>query len=949
MRADAMPLEDSDAEGNGEFSQADSVLVEWAAELADRLRAGEPIDPEALARQHPDRAAALRRLLPTIALMAQLSDSARSGKPGPSPFTPGVDPEATLPPELAERPDCEIKREIGRGGMGVVYLAHNTLMGRDEVLKVMGRRVVERPGVADRFLREIRAVARLRHPNIVTAYHASRLGDSLVLAMEYVPGLDLARLVKARGPMPVGFACFCARQVAVGLQHAHEQGLVHRDIKPGNLMFAREADKAIVKILDFGLAKVAREERVDGGLTEEQQALGTPEYMAPEQILDASSADIRADIYSLGCTLYFLLSGRPPYQASSLYDLYQAHISRDAEPLDAVRPVVPAALAALVAKMMAKDPAQRFQTPEEVVRALEPFAGNGDAAAEGSEATGPWADLLSPGGAKTGAVAVPMPTPVLPEPQRPPRRHRFWGAAAAVLLLLGASLGATEATGITHLATTVIRILVRDGTLVVETDDPGVRVTIEGDGGLVIRGAGPQEVRLRPGSYKVHSEKGGKPVPVDRELVTIARDDRQVVRVRLEAERPPKPKMAAKTEPPAFVVLGGKGVEVRTFDTLIEAVQASSDGDTIEIHGNGPFVTKQVNVGHSLTIRAASGSRPVIRLSPEASDNRANLISSGSQPLVVLEGLELWGTRLNNTKPGAWTVVVMARAAIANCRLMANGSNRLFQTGDLTRLTNCELVTGRGPELVFSGMEQTRLTIDNCLLAGMNLILQPSPRGGTDGRVQFMRSTYVGLDNWFRHYVRTPPAVRDQDRGNDAVAIDVSQSIICSSSLVDYQPQPQALALDDVNAYLRHVFRWRGESNVYHLSGSFLTQNLSGERGAPTRIEQLDQWRQFSGSPERGCIEGSVKFQGGDLLAKAAADPEHLTPEDFRLRPDSAGYRAGPDGQDLGADIDLVGPGPAYERWKQTPAFQQWLKDTGQSAAGGLGGAARAGAVPAAR
>ena len=109
-----------------------------------------------------------------------------------------------------------VKREIGRGGMGVVYLAHNTLMGRDEVLKVMGRQVIERPGVLDRFLREIRAVARLRHPNIVAAYHASRLGESLVFAMEYVEGLDLSRLVKARGPMPVAFACSCARQAAPG-------------------------------------------------------------------------------------------------------------------------------------------------------------------------------------------------------------------------------------------------------------------------------------------------------------------------------------------------------------------------------------------------------------------------------------------------------------------------------------------------------------------------------------------------------------------------------------------------------------------------------------------------------------------------------------------------------------------------------------------------------------
>ena len=166
----------------------------------------------------------------------------------------------------------------------------------------------------DRFLREIRSAAKLHHPNIVTAYSAIRLGESLVLAMEYVEGLDLAKLVKASGPLPVAHACYFIYQAALGLQHAHEHGMVHRDIKPANLMLAREGKKAIVKVLDFGLAKVTSEGQVDGGLTHEGQMLGTPDYIAPEQIRDAQSADIRADIYSLGCTLYYLLTGGPPFR-----------------------------------------------------------------------------------------------------------------------------------------------------------------------------------------------------------------------------------------------------------------------------------------------------------------------------------------------------------------------------------------------------------------------------------------------------------------------------------------------------------------------------------------------------------------------------------------------------------------------------------------------------------
>ena len=315
-------------------------------------------------------------------------------------------PADTLLPGLADHPDHQILRELGRGGMGVVYLAHNSLMGRDEVLKVMSRHLVAKPGVLDRFLREIRAVARLRHPNIVAAYSTLRLGESIVFAMEYVPGYDLASLIKAKDPLPVANACFFVYQAALGLQHAHEAGLVHRDIKPANLMLSRDGNKATVKILDFGLVKAGLEEGFDGGLTAVGQALGPPDYIAPEQILDAPRADIRADIYSLGGTLFHLLTKRPPFRAKTLYDIYQAHISRDIDPLNLIRPEVPAELAALVTKMMAKDPARRFQTPREVAEALTPFF----------RKAAPTAPVRRP---ETKPAPQPLPVPI-PKPVPPP-------------------------------------------------------------------------------------------------------------------------------------------------------------------------------------------------------------------------------------------------------------------------------------------------------------------------------------------------------------------------------------------------------------------------------------------------------------------------------------------------------------------------------------------------
>ncbi len=292
-----------------------------------------------------------------------------------------------IPAELANHTDYEIIRELGRGGVGVVYLAHNRLMARDEVLKVMGQHIVAQPGVLDRFLREIRAVARLRHPNIVSAYSAFRCGGSLVFAMEYVVGLDLAQMVKAKGPIAVRQACYYVHQAAVGLQYAHEEGMVHRDIKPANLMLSHHRDRAVIKLLDFGIAKAASEqnaselgismpiENLDLGahLTSTGEMLGTPDFIAPEQIKNPQSADIRADIYSLGCTLYYVLGGRPPYPNMKLRDVLRAHRSTPATSIAEIRPEVPPELGALVAKMMAKDPGHRFEQPGDVAEALAPF------------------------------------------------------------------------------------------------------------------------------------------------------------------------------------------------------------------------------------------------------------------------------------------------------------------------------------------------------------------------------------------------------------------------------------------------------------------------------------------------------------------------------------------------------------------------------------------------
>jgi serine/threonine protein kinase len=279
-------------------------------------------------------------------------------------------PSLTILPELRDHPQYEVLRELGRGGMGVIYLAKNKLMDRLEVLKVVNQQLLGEAGASERFLREIRSAAQLIHPNIVTAFSALRAGDVLLFSMEYIEGMDLAEVVKARGPLPAAHAASYVLQVARGLQHAFEKGVVHRDVKPENLIL--DGKNNIVKILDFGLAKATRTGTGEAaeGLTSLNTMMGTPDYMAPEQARDGANVDVRADIYSLGCTLYCLLTGRPPFDGGSLATKIAAHQLSEPDPVESLRTDLPAGLAEVVRKMMAKDPADRYQKPEEVVQAL---------------------------------------------------------------------------------------------------------------------------------------------------------------------------------------------------------------------------------------------------------------------------------------------------------------------------------------------------------------------------------------------------------------------------------------------------------------------------------------------------------------------------------------------------------------------------------------------------
>ena len=282
----------------------------------------------------------------------------------------------------------QILDRLGEGGLSEVFKAWDTLRGRIVALKVLRQDLTANPDAVRQFQREVKAITRLAHPNVIRTHEAGQEGRVHYFTMEYVEGMDLERFVSQVGPLPVDVACDFARQAATGLQHAHQAGLVHRDVKPANLFLLNpplpgfttgRKVEPVVKIIDWGLARCLRDPSdPNAGAcddTEEQKGalIGTADYVAPEQARNPTLVDVRADVYSLGCSLYFLLTAQVPFPGTSLMQKLLMHQEKEPPSLRELRADVPEELDAVVRKMMAKDPAERYQIPLLVVTPLRRF------------------------------------------------------------------------------------------------------------------------------------------------------------------------------------------------------------------------------------------------------------------------------------------------------------------------------------------------------------------------------------------------------------------------------------------------------------------------------------------------------------------------------------------------------------------------------------------------
>jgi serine/threonine protein kinase len=432
---------------------------------------------------------------PTIELSS--SSGVAAGRPMNAPHPDDEDDElypgpdlsflqpSTTPGSLGRLGHYEILQVLGQGAFGIVFKAFDEKLHRHVAVKAMTPQLASTSPPRKRFLREARSVAALKHENIVQIYSVEEQ-PLPYLAMEFVDGQTLQQKLDGSGPLEVPEILHLGRQMAAGLAAAHDKGLIHRDIKPGNILIEAGAEQK-VKITDFGLARAAD----DATMTRTGTIAGTPMYMAPEQAL-GQTLDHRADLFSLGSVLYQMTCGRPPFRGANALAVLKRVIDETPRPIQDILPQVPDWLCAIIAKLQARQPEDRFQSAREVADLL----GRCQASLQQLgrvELPGDLGAFLPKPDDETKSKAVATgyareKPAVLPPARRPGLR---WTAAAVVLIALVGGVSLTEATGVTNIRATVIRLFSPDRTLAVKVDDPGVSVSIDGEE-MVITGTARQ-------------------------------------------------------------------------------------------------------------------------------------------------------------------------------------------------------------------------------------------------------------------------------------------------------------------------------------------------------------------------------------------------------------------------------------------------------------------------
>jgi serine/threonine-protein kinase len=519
----------------------------------------------------------------------------------------------------------EVAEYVGGGGMGKVFRGIDTGLGRPVALKVLTREQAADPETLLRFKNEARNAARLNHDNIVQVYYVGEHNGLPFIAFEYVDGVNLRSLVEQRGPLPLAEAVSYTLQVAEALAHAAGQNVVHRDIKPSNVLITREGR---AKLIDMGLARLQKMDDSAVDLTASGVTLGTFDYISPEQARDPRNADVRSDLYSLGCTLFYMLSGRPPFPEGTVLQKLLQHQGDDPPDVRAVRPDLPEEVSRVLRKMMAKDPRRRYQDPAKLILALLSLAESvgfkpvgsgqtiwltpGPSQATLIEKHLPWLapiavlagivlvlHLLWSGATPTGSVPTALPlgseetqAPASDRDRRPARPVS--GDSSQTGQASHAAKPAAHAAGSGPVATAAKNPTVAAGTPRRDSDGPPPETTAGGTpGDHVSPGAtSPPDAK---GTSKEAGQTAASPPPAAAELLVTGAVEPD------DADAPP--------------------FGPRRFRTLASACAAAHSGQTIEICFNGRREERPIQVSSpNVTVRAGEGFHPRIIFQPDGSD-----------------------------------------------------------------------------------------------------------------------------------------------------------------------------------------------------------------------------------------------------------------------------------------------------------------------------------------
>ncbi len=615
-------------------------------------------------------------------------------------------PKSPLPPDCKRLGKYEILRQIGAGGMGAVYLARDSELKRTVALKVLPKERATNPTLVKRFRSEARTAAQLKHDHIVTVYEAGEADGYLYIALEYVEGTDVHELIRKRGVIPVRRSIEIVQQVALALQHIYERGVVHRDIKPSNLLVTHDGT---VKLTDLGLAR-SLDDSQRSNITRAGTTVGTVDYMPPEQARDSKAADIRSDIYSLGCTWFHMLTGRPPFPQGDLLAKLNAHANQPPPDPRRWNRSVPESVVAVLHRMMAKKPEDRYQTPAELLEDLETVAASRPEVTEqllealaGQESSGGYSQPFL--GTQTGPLPLPPRVDSLTQPTAERQAEpggRWWlppkwvwaavaGALAVFLvaLLVFGFSRALEGPGAGN---------VRKGRPVAADEPPAAKA--EGS-----RGRTPDQDRSKPPPGAVASSQS-RPTGSSRRRVTlpVAKPERSASQ-RQHVQLPSASDRAEAGEPertalflPSVESYARRGEadflprwvrsrvgptpdedwptvrvsDLCLFDSTLPTLQQALDqlppeGGVVELDGAGPFFLREAElVGKTVWVRPAGQSEPVVVLLPNGRSRKPLL-------KVVRGGLTLQGVHL---------VVLADRAAAARTGWRADDAARTAAQSD---------------------------------------------------------------------------------------------------------------------------------------------------------------------------------------------------------------------------------------------------------------------------